>query len=52
VAPADQTEIVVPMLGGDSVVLGAAELAFSDLLADPVGVLAGASAVGREAMAP
>ena len=38
-APAAQTKIVVPMLGGYSVVLGAAELAFADLLDDPVGVL-------------
>lgn len=51
-APADQTQIVVPMLGGDSVVLGAAELAFSDLLADPVGVLAGTSPIDRAAMTP
>ncbi len=39
-APAEQTQLVVPMLGGDSVVIGAAELAFADMLRDPVGVLA------------
>lgn len=39
-APAEQTQIVTPMLGGYSVVIGAAELAFADLLTDPVGVLA------------
>jgi hypothetical protein len=39
-APAEQTQLVVPMLGGDSVVIGAAELAFADMLHDPVGVLA------------
>ena len=38
-APAEQTQIVVPMLGGDSVVIGAAELGFADMLHDPVGVL-------------
>jgi ROK family len=35
--------IVVPALGGDSVIVGAAELAFADLLQDPVGVLTGAA---------
>ena len=42
-APAAQAQIVVPSLGGDSVIIGAAELAFADLLQDPVGVLAGAA---------
>ena len=42
-APAAQAQIVVPSLGGDSVIVGAAELAFADLLQDPVGVLAGAA---------
>ncbi len=38
-APAQEAEIVVPGLGGDSVIIGAAELAFGDLLADPVATL-------------
>jgi predicted NBD/HSP70 family sugar kinase len=42
-APAEQAQIVLPWLGGDSVILGASELAFSDLLHDPVEVLAGVS---------
>ena len=42
-APAGQAQIVVPRLGGDSVIVGAAELAFADLLHDPVDVLAGAA---------
>ncbi|MET0837728.1 MAG: ROK family protein [Marmoricola sp.] len=42
-APAEQAQIVVPSLGGDSVIVGAAELAFADLLHDPVDVLAGAA---------
>jgi predicted NBD/HSP70 family sugar kinase len=42
-APAAQAQIVVPALGGDSVIVGAAELAFADLLQDPVGVLTGAA---------
>lgn len=39
-APAEQAQIVLPALGGDSVIVGAAELAFTDLLHDPVDVLA------------
>ena len=42
-APAAQAQIVVPSLGGDSVIIGAAELAFADLLQDPVGVLTAAA---------
>ncbi|HET7350238.1 MAG TPA: ROK family transcriptional regulator [Marmoricola sp.] len=38
-APAEQAQIVLPWLGGDSVILGASELAFNDLLHDPVEVL-------------
>lgn len=38
-APAEQAQIVLPWLGGDSVIIGAAELAFSDLLQDPVDCL-------------
>jgi len=41
-APAEQAQIVLPWLGGDSVILGASELAFTDLLHDPVEVLSGA----------
>jgi predicted NBD/HSP70 family sugar kinase len=35
-APAEQAQIVLPWLGGDSVIIGAAELAFTDLLQNPV----------------
>ena len=42
-APTAQAQIVVPSLGGDSVTVGAAGMAFADLLQDPVGVLAGAA---------
>jgi len=38
-APAEQVEVAVPMLGGDAALIGATELAWSDLLADPVAVL-------------
>ena len=46
-APRRWCEIALPGLGGDAVLLGAAELAFAGLLADPVGRLAVASAVER-----
>jgi hypothetical protein len=39
-APAEQVRLVVPELGGDAVLLGAAEHAWQDVLADPVEVLA------------
>ena len=39
-APQQMVQITLPGLGGDSVLLGAAELAFADLLADPVARLA------------
>lgn len=39
-APAREASIVLPWLAGDSIIVGAAELAFTDLLADPVGSLA------------
>lgn len=42
IAPRELVRITLPGLGGDSVLHGAAELAFEPLLADPVGVLAGA----------
>jgi predicted NBD/HSP70 family sugar kinase len=45
-APAAQAQIVLPSLGGDSVIIGAAELAFTDLLQDPVEVLATTAGAG------
>jgi predicted NBD/HSP70 family sugar kinase len=39
-ATREQVRIEVPALGGDSTLLGAAEVAFGPLLADPIGVLA------------
>ncbi len=45
-APAAQAQIVLPALGGDSVIIGAAELAFTDLLHDPVEVLATTEGAG------
>ncbi len=45
-APHQMVQIALPGLGGDAVLLGAAELAFAELLADPVGRLAVASTVG------
>lgn len=41
-APREQVLVTLPGLGGDSVLHGAAELAFEPLLADPVGTLAAA----------
>jgi predicted NBD/HSP70 family sugar kinase len=41
-APREQVLVTLPGLGGDSVLLGAAELAFEPLLADPVGRLGAA----------
>jgi predicted NBD/HSP70 family sugar kinase len=38
-APAEQLRLQVPELGADTVLAGAAELAWEDLLADPAGVL-------------
>lgn len=40
-APGAQVRLTRPALGGDSVLVGAAEAAFEALLADPAGVLAG-----------
>jgi predicted NBD/HSP70 family sugar kinase len=40
IAPREQVLVTLPGLGGDSVLHGAAELAFEPLLADPVGRLA------------
>jgi predicted NBD/HSP70 family sugar kinase len=39
-APAEQVQLTVPLLGDDAVLVGASELAWEDLLADPVGTLA------------
>jgi predicted NBD/HSP70 family sugar kinase len=39
-APAEQVQLATPLLGGDAVLVGASELAWEDLLADPVGSLA------------
>ena len=39
-APREQVRLVLPQLGADAAVLGAAELAFAMLLDDPLGVLA------------
>jgi predicted NBD/HSP70 family sugar kinase len=39
-APHEMTQIALPGLGADSVLVGAAEMAFAALLADPVGRLA------------
>ncbi len=39
-APAEQADIVLPALAGNSVIMGAAELAFTDLFHDPVEALA------------
>ncbi len=38
-APLEQVHITVPQLGGDAALIGASELAWSDLLADPASVL-------------
>jgi predicted NBD/HSP70 family sugar kinase len=45
-APAEQAQIVLPALGGDSSIIGAAELAFTDVLHDPVEVLASSAGAG------
>ena len=42
IAPRELVRVCLPGLGGDSVLLGAAELAFGSLLADPVACLASA----------
>ncbi len=41
-APREQVRVVLPQLGGDAVLVGAAEKAFEGLMADPVGALAAA----------
>src|SRR5439155_1526876 len=43
-APREQVRLVLPRLGGDSILLGAAESAFEPLLDDPLGALARGSA--------
>jgi predicted NBD/HSP70 family sugar kinase len=52
VATAEQVRLARPRLGADAVLIGASELAWEDLLADPVAVLCGPSApipAGQEA---
>jgi predicted NBD/HSP70 family sugar kinase len=39
IAPAEQVRLSLPQLGGDAVLVGASELAWEDLLADPAAVL-------------
>jgi predicted NBD/HSP70 family sugar kinase len=45
-APMEQVTLSVPELGGDAVLLGAAEFAWQDVLADPVAVLGSAPGSG------
>jgi hypothetical protein len=51
VAPREMVQLSLPGLAGDSVLLGAAELAFASLLSDPVGRLAAAQVAGPVAVA-
>jgi predicted NBD/HSP70 family sugar kinase len=44
-APREQVRLALPLLGGDSILLGAAELAFGPLLDDPLGALAHGAAL-------
>jgi predicted NBD/HSP70 family sugar kinase len=44
-APREQVRLALPLLGGDSILLGAAELAFGPLLDDPLGGLARGAAL-------
>ena len=44
-APREQVRLELPLLGGDSILLGAAELAFGPLLDDPLGALAHGAAL-------
>ena len=39
-APREQVKVMAPELAGDSTLIGAGELAFAELLADPLGILA------------
>ena len=50
-APRELVRITLPGLGADSVLHGAAELAFEPLLADPVGRLAAACLDAETALA-
>lgn len=50
-APRELVRVTLPGLGGDSVLHGAAELAFEPLLADPVGCLAAACRDAEAALA-
>jgi predicted NBD/HSP70 family sugar kinase len=49
VAPVEQLRVVVPTLAGDATMIGASELAWTDLLADPVAVLRRTSDLRRRA---
>jgi predicted NBD/HSP70 family sugar kinase/biotin operon repressor len=51
-APREQVRVVLPKLGGDAVLIGAGEMAFEPLLADPVGTLTNARREASAAMAP
>jgi predicted NBD/HSP70 family sugar kinase len=51
-APHEQARLVVPHLGGDAVLLGAAERAFAPLLEDPARALAGSCRDARAQTAP
>ncbi|GAB3592655.1 ROK family transcriptional regulator [Angustibacter peucedani] len=51
-APREQVHVVVPQLGGDAVLIGAAEKAFEDLLADPARALGEACRDAATAAAP
>jgi predicted NBD/HSP70 family sugar kinase len=50
-APREQVRVVVPQLGGDAVLIGAAEKAFEGLLADPARALAQACRAASAATA-
>jgi len=51
-APCAQVRLALSGLGADSNLVGAAELAFAPLLADPLGVLAGMLAPGSSVLVP
>lgn len=51
-APGRQVQLLTPKLGADVLALGAAELAFAALLADPVGLLASLRRTGRSGRRP
>jgi predicted NBD/HSP70 family sugar kinase len=51
-APAEQVQLRVPELGGDAILIGAAELAWQSLLDDPAGILAPAVDEGPQLQRP